>query len=52
MQGTLIAFDMTGKSDDEKKKVASKLHRQFGHPTHEKLAELVKLFGVKRGGIP
>ena len=44
-QHTFINFDMSRKSTEEKRKAAVKLHRQFGHPTHEKLSHLLKLSG-------
>ena len=46
-QKAFMAFDVSGRTAQEKKKSAIKLHRQFGHPSHEKLASLVKLSGSR-----
>ena len=50
-QEALIAFDTSKKTGEEKKKAAKKLHRQFGHPSHKRLAELVKSAGNKDEGF-
>ena len=44
-----MALDMKGKSVRDKNKAAKKLHQQFGHPTHDKLLQLVKTAGVEDG---
>ena len=42
----LIAMNMESKDDAEKKKIAVKLHQQFGHPTYDRLSEMIKLAGI------
>ena len=42
----LIAVNMESKDDEEKKKIAVKLHQQFGHPTYDRLSEMIKLAGI------
>ena len=42
----LIAINMENKNEKEKKKMAIKLHQQFGHPPYERLAEMIKLAGI------
>ena len=44
-----MTLDMNGKSVRDKNKTAKKLHQQFGHPTHDKLLQLVKTAGVEDG---
>ena len=48
-QATFMSFETKGMTEQEKNKVAIKLHRQFGHPTHERLAQLVKTAGSQDG---
>ena len=43
----LLTLKLEGKTRKEKQKLASKLHGNFGHPTHEKMYELI----VTRGNI-
>ena len=38
--------DLEMKATPEKRKIADKLHKQFGHPTASKLQKLVKLSGI------
>ena len=47
VQGALMTINVAGKTEKERRKIVQKLHTQFGHPSHAKLAELVKLAGVK-----
>ena len=42
----LIAINMENKNEKEKKKMAIKLHQQFGHPPYERLAEMIRLAGI------
>ena len=44
-----MTLDMKGESVRDKNKIAKKLHQQFGHPTHDKLLQLVKTAGVEDG---
>ena len=44
-QEVMIAFDTGNSSEIEKKRAAKKLHRQFGHPSHKRMSELVKSAG-------
>ena len=42
---------LAGKSLEEKQLIAQKLHRQFSHPSFEKLATLVKRSGQRDKGF-
>ena len=42
----LFVKGMSQKSEGEKRKIVTKLHRQFSHPTSEKLTKLVENSGV------
>ena len=46
-QVAFLTFNVEGKSDLEKTRMAKKLHSQFGHPSHEKLTKLVQSAGVQ-----
>ena len=48
-ENILMTLDMNGKSIRDKNKTAKKLHQQFGHPTHDKLLQLVKTAGAEDG---
>ena len=44
-----MTLDKKGKSVRDKNTTATKLHQQFGQPTHDKLLQLVKTAGVEHG---
>ena len=43
----LFTNSLSNKTNEEKRKIANKLHKQFSHPSHEKMVSLVKDAGVK-----
>ena len=42
----LVGLNIQDKSNKEKFQIASKLHTQFGHPSHDKLQKLLKQAGL------